>query len=215
MDAPEIEARAPDQMLTPAPPPPPQAEPEELSETPVLEPPPEPVAPPVADAAPAIDAPAELPVETAEARPVARPKQLEVAEAPEPETVERAPPVPSNAAAKATVRTERAEATAAPKAATGSRGVSPAKWQARLMAHLERLKRYPTGARQRREEGIAHVRFVIDEGGNVRSAALVKSSGHAELDAAVLALVRRASPVPPPPPGAPRDIVAPVRFDVR
>ena len=38
--------------------------------------------------------------------------------------------------------------------------------------------------------------------------------GHADLDEAVLTLVRRASPVPPPP-GAPRDIVAPVQFNVR
>jgi protein TonB len=49
----------------------------------------------------------------------------------------------------------------------------------------------------------------------VRSAQLVRSSGHDELDQAVLALVQRASPVPAPPPGAPREIVAPVRFDVR
>jgi protein TonB len=83
------------------------------------------------------------------------------------------------------------------------------------MAHLERLKRYPAGARARREEGTAYVRFSIDANGNVRSAQLARSSGHAELDAAVLALVRRASPVPAPPPGAPQDITAPVRFTIR
>ena len=48
----------------------------------------------------------------------------------------------------------------------------------------------------------------------MRSAQLKRSSGHADLDEAVLTLVRRASPVPPPP-GAPRDIVAPVQFNVR
>jgi protein TonB len=83
------------------------------------------------------------------------------------------------------------------------------------MAHLERRKRYPAAARKRREEGTVLVRFAIDGGGNVLSAGLVRSSGHAELDKAVLALVRRASPVPPPPTGAPRQITAPVRFTIR
>ena len=62
---------------------------------------------------------------------------------------------------------------------------------------------------------MAHVRFSIDDAGNVRAANLVRSSGHAELDQAVLALVRRASPVPAPPPGAPHEITAPVRFNIR
>ena len=47
------------------------------------------------------------------------------------------------------------------------------------------------------------MRFAIDGGGNVISTGLVRSSGHADLDQAVLALVRRTSPVPAPPP-APR-----------
>jgi protein TonB len=59
------------------------------------------------------------------------------------------------------------------------------------------------------------VRFTIDERGNVLSASLARSSGFAELDQEVVALVRRASPVPAPPPGANRSITAPVRFSTR
>lgn len=83
------------------------------------------------------------------------------------------------------------------------------------MARLEKMKRYPPGARKRQEEGTAQVQFAIDARGNVLSVRLVRSSGFDDLDTAALDLVRRASPVPAPPAGAPRDITAPIRFDVR
>lgn len=92
---------------------------------------------------------------------------------------------------------------------------TPAKWQSRLMAHLERRKKYPAGAKSRGERGVALVRFSIDDGGNVLSVSLARSSGFPELDQEVLSLVRRASPVPAPPPDAKKTITAPVRFDVR
>jgi protein TonB len=80
------------------------------------------------------------------------------------------------------------------------------------MAHLERRKRYPAGARSRGETGIVTVRFTLDDGGNVLAVALAGSSGFPELDQEVVSLLRRASPVPPPPPGAKKTITAPVRF---
>ena len=83
------------------------------------------------------------------------------------------------------------------------------------MARLERAKRYPSGARRRGEEGVAYVSFAIDPQGRVLSAQLARSSGHSELDQEVLALVRRASPLPPPPPGVPSTITAPVKFAIR
>ena len=92
---------------------------------------------------------------------------------------------------------------------------SPAKWQSRLIAHLERRKRYPAAARRRHEEGVVYVRFAIDGQGQVLSATIARSSGSPELDLEVLALLRRASPVPAPPPGAPRNITAPVQFRIR
>ncbi|HLP66779.1 MAG TPA: energy transducer TonB [Rhizobium sp.] len=123
---------------------------------------------------------------------------------------------PSQAARKAQVDVAKSGRTAASEATTGrSAAVSPARWQSRLMAHLERRKRYPAAARSAREEGTVYVRFRIDTSGNVLSVQLSRSSGHAILDEAVLQLVRRASPVPAPPPGASTTIVAPVRFEMR
>ncbi len=97
-----------------------------------------------------------------------------------------------------------------PQAAGGSQ-----KWQNRLMAHLEKRKRYPAAAKRRRDEGVATVRFSIDPAGNVLSVSLARSSGIPELDEEVVAMVRRASPVPTPPPGAKLDVSVPVRFNIR
>lgn len=106
---------------------------------------------------------------------------------------------------------------AASQSASGlfASSVSPARWQSRLMAHLERRKRYPAGAKSRREEGVVYVRFRIDETGKVLSASLARSSGFPELDSEVLSLVQRASPVPAPPPDVNRTITAPVKFSRR
>lgn len=124
---------------------------------------------------------------------------------------------PRQARTRAAAETPASNRNAAPATAhgRGRAGISPARWQSQLMAHLERRKRYPRGARSRGEQGIAQVRFTIDAGGNVTSASLVSSSGFAELDREALDLVRRASPVPAPPPDVSRTIVAPLRFNIR
>jgi protein TonB len=129
--------------------------------------------------------------------------------------VVRKPP-PSRNAARAQVDTQRAERTAASQTSRSQApSVSPARWQARLAAHLERRKRYPAEARRAREQGTAYVRFTIDTSGNVGSVSLSRSSGYPALDQEVLSLVRRASPVPAPPPGVARTIVVPIRFNMR
>ena len=92
---------------------------------------------------------------------------------------------------------------------------TPARWQARVASHLERRKRYPSAARKQGQQGTAQVRFTIDGSGNVQSVSLVRSSGVPLLDEEVVALVRRASPVPAPPPGVNRTIVVPIRFSMR
>lgn len=129
----------------------------------------------------------------------------------------RKQPAPSQQQTKAQVQVaEAAPRAAAPQASSGSgASVSPARWQSRLMAHLERRKRYPAEARRAGREGTAQVRFLIDANGNVASVSLMRSSGVAELDAEVVALVHRASPVPAPPPGVSRTIVVPIRFSLR
>lgn len=141
--------------------------------------------------------------------PLARPA------APRPVPAGKAKP-PSQAAHKAKVDVAKSDRNASSDTTTGrSAAITPARWQSRLMAHLERRKRYPAAARSAHEEGTVYVRFRIDTSGNVLSVQLSRSSGHAILDEAVLELVRRASPVPAPPPGVSTTIVAPVRFEMR
>lgn len=156
--------------------------------------------------------------------PVARPEAPPSPDAParpkpkKPRTERPSPSVQRQASAakqQASAPVALSDRTAASASAAGAAGESPVTWQARLMAHLERRKVYPPAARARGETGTAYVQFRIDGQGNVLSVALTRSSGHSELDQAVLALVRRASPVPPPPPAARRMITAPVQFSVR
>jgi TonB family protein len=65
------------------------------------------------------------------------------------------------------------------------------------MAHLNRYKRYPSGAAG---TGTASVAFTIARSGQVLSARLIGSSGNPALDAEAVSLPRHASPVPAPPP---------------
>lgn len=156
-----------------------------------------------------------VPIPTArpEPPPQSKPQQ------PQPQQTRQARPpqaTPSQQQTRAQAQTQQeAPRPAAPQASSGASSVSPARWQSRLMAHLERRKRYPAAARRQRQEGTAQVRFTIDQGGNVRSVSLVASSGFAALDDEVVSMVRRASPVPAPPPGVSHTIVAPVRFSLR
>lgn len=144
-----------------------------------------------------------------------KPKKQEAAPKPKPKQEKPAPASTASRAAAAQVAQSSRNAASQTVAGMGFGSVSPARWQSRLMAHLERRKRYPSGARSRREEGIAYVRFRIDDGGNVLSASLARSSGFPELDNEVVDMVRRASPVPAPPPGVNKTITAPVKFTVR
>jgi protein TonB len=73
-------------------------------------------------------------------------------------------------------------------------------WESRLLGHLNRYKRYPNDARRRGQEGVVQVRFVIDARGQVLSHELVGRSGSPSLDRATLQMIRRAQPLPPPPP---------------
>lgn len=75
-------------------------------------------------------------------------------------------------------------------------------YAARVRAWLEAHKTYPRKARQRREEGVAEIFLVLDRKGRVLRGELVRGSGHALLDAEVLAMLDRAAPFPP----APREV---------
>jgi periplasmic protein TonB len=71
-------------------------------------------------------------------------------------------------------------------------------WQKALMAHLNRNKRYPAEA-ARRSVAVS-IAFVLDRLGHVVSFSVKRSSGDRAFDDAALAMMKRADPVPAPPP---------------
>lgn len=93
-----------------------------------------------------------------------------------------------------------------------------ASWEAKLLAHLEKFRRYPASAKARREQGVAYIRFTMDKQGRLISAQLSRSSGSRRLDKAALATILRAAPFPKPPQDRPGDhieLTAPVEFFMR
>jgi protein TonB len=159
------------------------------------------------------------------------PKEKPVAKSPKPEVKKPAPrprqpddrqrarSKPQNKVATAPPRPQ--VAAAAPAAPTMGSAVassaSPANWRGALIAHLNRVKRYPSEARRRREEGVVRLNFSIDRNGRVMSYRIAESSGSTALDQEALAMIQRASPLPAPPPnigGARISLVVPVRFNV-
>jgi len=66
----------------------------------------------------------------------------------------------------------------------------------KLAAWLERHKRYPRRAIQRRQQGVVRVSFKIDRKGNLLSRKIIGSSGYRLLDEAADSLLQRASPMP-------------------
>lgn len=100
-------------------------------------------------------------------------------------------------------------------------GVAPqamVTWQAQVLGHLERFKRYPRAAQRRRQEGVVQVQYAVDRQGQVLRVALLRSSGRDTLDAEAVAAVQRASPLPAPPPeidGEVVEVTTPVEFFLR
>jgi protein TonB len=175
---------------------------------------------PVEEVKPEPEPPPEPPVET-EIKPPEVPK-VEKAEVVLPPKVEppKPKPKPKKKKQKKAPRTtappssqaQRADRAAAPAEGMAS-SMSPASWRGALMAHLNRHKRFPSGAAG---TGVATIAFTIDRSGRVISARLVRSSGDAALDAEAASLPRRASPVPAPPPnvgGNSISLAVPIRFN--
>jgi periplasmic protein TonB len=122
---------------------------------------------------------------------------------------------PKIAAVQANPSTESAatEETATPgivSAPQGLRSVAPGlgsgesavrerqTWQKELAAHFNKYKRYPSDRDMQQAEVV--VSFILDRAGHVLSAKIVKGSGDPSFDAAAMAMLARANPVPPPPP---------------
>lgn len=76
-------------------------------------------------------------------------------------------------------------------------------FRSRLVAHLNRYKTYPEQAQERGLTGRNAVTLTLSREGRVLSAALSGPSGHALLDSATLAAVKRAQPFPAIPEGGP------------
>ncbi|HLS19503.1 MAG TPA: energy transducer TonB, partial [Paracoccaceae bacterium] len=74
-------------------------------------------------------------------------------------------------------------------------------FRAEIAAWISRHKRYPRRARAQGIEGMGVLRFAMDRSGNVLSAEVAQSSGNAELDKAILEMIRRAEPLPQIPAG--------------
>lgn len=87
-------------------------------------------------------------------------------------------------------------------------------WEGQLLARLEKYRRFPDGARLRRQQGVVHVRFRIDRPGRVLWSRVERSSGFGELDRAALDTLRRAQPLPAIPADRPDEVelVVPVEF---
>lgn len=121
----------------------------------------------------------------------------------------------SQATAPPSVQAPRSDHYAARQSSSGATDPAQANWQAQVLAHLERFKRYPRAAQRRRSEGVSLVEYAVDRTGSVQWARLVRSSGNKALDGEAVAAVQRASPLPAPPDdvqGDPVNITTPVEF---
>ena len=99
------------------------------------------------------------------------------------------------------------------------RGVSEGRetYLGRLLAQLDRFKRYPPEARKAHIEGVVQLHFVMEADGHVTTAEIRKSSGRPALDKEALALMARAQPLPPLPadfPSRTLDAVVPIEFSL-
>lgn len=195
-------------------PPPPAAVPEPApSETPPPLPTPAPPLPAPPQDLPPLPAEATLPLPPP---PPPSPPRRAALRASRPQT----PPLPRAARmappAAAPVPPVATPAPPSPPAAAG--GAARRDWQSRLLAHIARYKSYPALAQANDWQGMSVVRFTFQRDGTVIAAAIVQGSGHAVLDQAALATLRRASPLPPPPAGMPGDpltLTLPLQFSLQ
>ncbi|OZY85608.1 hypothetical protein CBP51_00715 [Cellvibrio mixtus] len=126
-----------------------------------------------------------------------------------------AQPAPDTTAPTALPAAPAETATAANMGANQQQLREVQNWQQQLQTHLERRKRYPRQAQMRNQEGMPWVKFSMDRNGQVLSVTLAQSSGVDSLDKEALALVKRAAPLPAPPPeveGETITLTVPIEF---
>lgn len=163
-------------------------------------------APDSAEAKPQTEA-AQMKQDTAEAENPELIASREAARKPEEKPVETRPaPSQASTASLAAEETSAPRQEATPQAAVARAPVvgsgrsaqrERAAWQRRLVAHLDRQKRYPAAAGRR--EAQVEIRFALDATGRVKSVDIARSSGMPAFDMAALDMMKRADPVPAPP----------------
>ena len=156
------------------------------------------------------------------ALPKPQPKQKEKPK--EEEEVSEAVPEQQNEQQQPQVQAAppRVEAQPSPNAApslgrSASLAQAQATWQKLLLNHLNRHKRYPSEARNRREQGTVLVAFKINRAGNLVASHIVRSSGSSILDEEALTTLKRADPMPPPSHAdTPNiDLTLPIQFQIK
>lgn len=91
-----------------------------------------------------------------------------------------------------------------PKSVTVDQGTGESRrrirvtWQKELLVHLDKHLRYPADRNQKAAQVLLSLN--LDKLGRVVAVEVIKSSGDEAFDAAALEMVRRANPVPAPPP---------------
>jgi TonB family protein len=125
-----------------------------------------------------------------EEEPDVKAKQAEASEQSVAQEARAAPTVPDAPQGEKSVTTDQG---------TGeSRQRIRVTWQKELLAHLDKHKRYPSDRNQKAARIMLALN--LDRMGRVVDVSVVKSSGDESFDSAAVAMVQRASPVPPPPP---------------
>jgi len=94
---------------------------------------------------------------------------------------------------------------------------APDSWEGRVLARIEKFRRYPGPARAARQQGVVYIRFRMNREGQVLSSFLARSSGFPALDQAALDTLRRADPLPKIPDDRPNELElsVPVEFYIR
>jgi protein TonB len=156
-----------------------------------------------------------------ESKPVAAPQEQQKTE----ETKVEAPPDQSQAIVPEQVikppkKVEEVRPPA-PRTAEQVKGGAPRiepSWQTNLVRQIQRTKRYPPEAQARGEQGVVLLSFSLDRNGRVLAHRIAESSGHADLDNEVMAMIERAQPLPAFPPSMTQtklDLTIPIRFSLR
>jgi protein TonB len=183
--------------------------------------PPEQNEPEVVDPTPIPEAPEPAEVALPKPEPKAEEKKPEEKEPDtqksETQIVQENTPAPQTTAAPRSEE-QTAPAPAAPSPGSTTSRAAIATWRELLMARLQQTKRYPSSAEARREQGIVTLSFTVDRAGRVLARRISKSSGVAALDDEVLAMVKRAEPLPAFPAAMTQqsvNLTVPIRFSLK